>query len=73
MRVPPVRPGCGDCANCRYLKYLRQDFVTCMISPGPGGSQRLIDNWNGIQEKHPCASERKPAVSVQPIEHKEAL
>ncbi len=57
--LPPVRPGCGQCESCRYLKYLRPDIVTALIAPA--FRERTRKSWDRIQAKHPCNAERKPA------------
>ncbi len=52
--LSPVRPGCGSCDNCRYLRIERPGFVTCLIAPGPGGASKWIKAWDDIQAKRPC-------------------
>jgi hypothetical protein len=50
--LPPVRPGCGICENCRTLKYLRYDFVTALIAPDR--QARTLKAWETVQAQHPC-------------------
>ncbi len=53
--LPAVRPGCGECSNCRYLKYLRPDIMTALIAPA--FRERTLASWDRIQLAHPCTDQ----------------
>lgn len=52
--LPSVHTGCGQCDNCRYLKHMRPEFVTCLIAPGK--HEKLLQDWDKIQVGRPCTA-----------------
>jgi hypothetical protein len=60
-KIPPVRPGCGQCENCRYLKAFRPEIVTSMIAPDR--HEKVLKNWQAIQDQHPCTGREQALVA----------
>lgn len=53
-KVPSVRDGCGQCDNCKYLKFFRPEIVTSMIAPDC--HVEVLSNWEKIQAGRPCTT-----------------